>query len=251
MAAKMNKCRKGIILGLVVVVGSVFLQSGGVDARIPEPDNIIYGVARDDAVTVTFEVKGEFVASYKMGDNPDAGDYYILRIPVDALEPAEQGSALPGDEGYIYFNDETVPAASITLGERGTIYRLDFGTTDDTDGDGLPDAWEQQIVDANPNDAITSIDDVLPGGDFDGDGESNLTEYANGTDPTSSMSAQRGDVQGDKQIDLADAIAALQVASGADVSGETITTDGDVNEDERIGMEEAFYIMQKVSGVRQ
>ena len=188
MAAKMKKYREGIILGLVVVVASVFLTSGGVDARIPEPDNIIYGIAGTDVDTVTLKVDDEPISTYTMGDNPDAGDYYILRVPMDALEPAEPGSAHSGDEVYIYFNDETDPAASITLGERGTIYRLDFETADDTDSDGLPDNWEQSIVDADPNDAVTSIDDVLPGDDFDGDGEINATEYSNGTDPTDARS---------------------------------------------------------------
>ena len=54
----------------------------------------------------------------------------------------------------------------------------------DSDGDGLEDAWEQQIIDADPNDDITSIEDVLPGDDFDGDGNSNETEETAGTDPT-------------------------------------------------------------------
>ena len=55
----------------------------------------------------------------------------------------------------------------------------------DADGDGLPDAWEQQIVDADPGDAIATIDDVLPGDDFDGDGITNEDEFNAGTSPTS------------------------------------------------------------------
>ena len=41
-------------------------------------------------------------------------------------------------------------------------------TLDDTDAeaDGLPDRWEQQIVDADPLDAIDSVSGVLPGSDF-------------------------------------------------------------------------------------
>lgn len=49
---------------------------------------------------------------------------------------------------------------------------------------GLPDSYDQQIVDANPSDAITSIADVQPGDDFDGDGQSNQQEYIAGTSPT-------------------------------------------------------------------
>jgi hypothetical protein len=56
-----------------------------------------------------------------------------------------------------------------------------LGLPADSDHDGLVDAWEQQIVDANPADAITSIADVQPGDDFDGDGLSNAGEFAAGT----------------------------------------------------------------------
>jgi hypothetical protein len=51
----------------------------------------------------------------------------------------------------------------------------------DRDRDGLPDAWEQVIVDADPNDAIATLDQVRPDDDFDGDGATNLGEYLAGT----------------------------------------------------------------------
>jgi hypothetical protein len=54
----------------------------------------------------------------------------------------------------------------------------------DSDGDGMTDCWEEQIIDADANDNITGIDNVLPGDDFDSDGWSNIMEYMRGTDPT-------------------------------------------------------------------
>ena len=51
----------------------------------------------------------------------------------------------------------------------------------DSDADGMPDSWEQQIVDADSSDAIEGVNDVLPGDDFDQDGISNLDEYIAGT----------------------------------------------------------------------
>ncbi|MDZ8118883.1 hypothetical protein [Pontiella agarivorans] len=48
----------------------------------------------------------------------------------------------------------------------------------DADLDMLPDRWEQSIVDADPDDDITSLADVLPDGDADGDGIQNVFEYA-------------------------------------------------------------------------
>jgi formylglycine-generating enzyme required for sulfatase activity len=55
---------------------------------------------------------------------------------------------------------------------------------DDSDSDELPDGWEQQIIDADLGDTITTILDVLPADDFDGDGQSNENELGAGTDPT-------------------------------------------------------------------
>lgn len=54
---------------------------------------------------------------------------------------------------------------------------------DDNDNDDMADVWEEQIIDADPNDGIVSFDLVNPGDDFDGDGFSNLKEYKRGTDP--------------------------------------------------------------------
>ena len=51
----------------------------------------------------------------------------------------------------------------------------------DADGDGLPDWWEQALVDANPSDHLNSILDVLPGGDDDQDGSSNRDEWLAGS----------------------------------------------------------------------
>ena len=56
-------------------------------------------------------------------------------------------------------------------------------STLDTDADGMPDAFEQTIIDVDSNDAITSIADVLPGDDFDNDLSSNLQEFTRSTFP--------------------------------------------------------------------
>lgn len=53
----------------------------------------------------------------------------------------------------------------------------------DADSDGMPDAWEQRIVNASSG-SFTSVLQVLPGADFDNDGIANFHEYVAGTDPT-------------------------------------------------------------------
>ncbi len=46
----------------------------------------------------------------------------------------------------------------------------------DSDADGLPDGWEQYLIDSNLGDAFTTLAHILPGDDFDGDGIKNLDE---------------------------------------------------------------------------
>ncbi|MBN1676797.1 MAG: Ig-like domain-containing protein [Kiritimatiellae bacterium] len=55
--------------------------------------------------------------------------------------------------------------------------------SEDSDGDGLPDWWEQQIIAASGG-AFTSVVQVLPDDDFDLDLATNQLEYVAHTDPT-------------------------------------------------------------------
>ena len=58
-----------------------------------------------------------------------------------------------------------------------------------------------------------------------------------------------GDIDGDLDVDLADAILALQIMAGIQPST-TIHTEADVNNDGKIGLEEVLYILQHVAGFR-
>jgi hypothetical protein len=60
---------------------------------------------------------------------------------------------------------------------------------------------------------------------------------------------QKGDVNSDESIDLADAIISLQVVSGIQPVSPVYRA-ADVNGDGKIGMEEAIFILQKISGLR-
>jgi hypothetical protein len=53
----------------------------------------------------------------------------------------------------------------------------------DADGDGLGDNFEQAIIDDNPDDTLTDLDDVLPGDDYDGDSLTNKEEFLLRADP--------------------------------------------------------------------
>jgi len=85
-----------------------------------------------------------------------------------------------------------VPATGGTVAESSSYthysgdaagYIMQPAAQRDTDSDGLLDSYEQTIIDADLGDAIDSLDDVLPGDDFDGDGRTNLQEQNEETDP--------------------------------------------------------------------
>ena len=83
------------------------------------------------------------------------------------------------DDVRIY-NSELTPAEVTTLFNNGPLYNND---DTDSDGDGMADSFEQLIIDADPDDAINTLADVLPGDDFDNDGSNNEDEEANSTNP--------------------------------------------------------------------
>lgn len=88
-----------------------------------------------------------------------------------ALERIDTGSTNTTAEAW---------RASTVIGTPGVLNTASA----DRDADVLPDAWEQQIVDASGG-VFTHASQVLPGDDFDLDGVSNLDEFLLGTNPVS------------------------------------------------------------------
>ncbi|MEE4356361.1 MAG: chitobiase/beta-hexosaminidase C-terminal domain-containing protein [Desulfococcaceae bacterium] len=70
---------------------------------------------------------------------------------------------------------------------------------------------------------------------------------------TNGQGFAKGDINGDMNLNLADAILALKVTVGADSSGMIVpdypNSGADANGDSRIGMEDAVYILRKVAGL--
>jgi len=73
---------------------------------------------------------------------------------------------------------------------RNMISFYDPALAGDSDSDGLDDNFEEAIINADPNDALITIADVLPGDDFDNDNLTNQEEHdlSPRTDPTDSDS---------------------------------------------------------------
>jgi hypothetical protein len=222
------------------------------------------------------------------------------KITILKEEEPEEPDELPDDWEMKYFgNLDQGPDDDPDRDGYTNLQEYQSGThpndPNDIDNDWLPDDWEQQIIDADPNDAITTIEDVKPGDDFDGDGDTNLEEYQKGTPPTSAPNdvdkdglpddweikyfrnlnekadgntdgdgcnnleeyqydtdptradCPPSDVNGDKTLNLRDAIIALKVSCGMNLS--SLNMAGDVNGDEQIGIHEAIFVLDQLSRI--
>ena len=87
--------------GLIIAIILLCVADPG-NAAIPEPDHIIYGQAGDETLKVRLEVGGKEIASYEMGANPQAGSNYVLRVPLDVLDPQNDSTARTGEEAGIF-----------------------------------------------------------------------------------------------------------------------------------------------------
>jgi hypothetical protein len=107
-------------------------------------------------------------------------------------DPADAGS-VPANSGIIYNGTPNHYPDKVKTDANGNalgFYLLPDCLNPDDDQDLMLDDCEQKIIDASATDAITSVAQVLPAADFDGDGVSNLVECQNGTDPTLAPAAE-------------------------------------------------------------
>lgn len=104
---------------------------------------------------------------------------------VGGVWPADTGTSLELADPRLDNGVAGSWRACVTVGTPGALNSV----VADVDGDGMPDAWEQQIVDASPVDPLTNSASVLPGDDFDNDRLSNFDEYRTGTNPTTNDAA--------------------------------------------------------------
>jgi predicted esterase len=153
---------------------------------------------RNRIVAGANEYVGENYGLYMISPNPLNPERYVV-----ISHGAIPGWCHPTDilvlallwPDYVLFDRNIVPRAAISASPYGEpmFYHPDAwveaGYFDqywrlDNDEDAMDDIFEKEIIDADPDDAIASIEDVNPGDDFDGDGQDNRTEYNAGTNPT-------------------------------------------------------------------
>jgi hypothetical protein len=181
----------------------LLLGTSGSRAFPPAPHYVLHGIVRDQAgQTVTAE--GAAVILLKGGVEVD-------RTAINPAQGIDQNYELvvridQNRSSTTLYSEKAVPAqglfglvvemggsrhypievkGNLTAGKGGERVRLDLTLGDDLDGDGLPDAWEQwQLFQAglSPNgDGHWNTNLIDRNGDFDGDGQNNLTEYLAGT----------------------------------------------------------------------
>ncbi len=178
----------------------------------PAPFFTLYGTVRDEQGQ-TLRVGGAVVIFYKNGveklrqtitENTELDQNYQIRLRMDMQRGGTVSySDLANAAGssfsmailihYIAYQPVEM-SITRTIGQPGQRVRLDLTLGVDTDGDGLPDAWEESQLFAagvvpGPNGWDLSL--ITRNGDFDHDGISNYDEYVAGTfatDPTDYLS---------------------------------------------------------------
>ena len=112
---------------------SILFLAGESMAKIPEPDNIIYGPVTANGlpvttgnVTITLNGSSSPIAQYSIGSDLNVLNSYILRIPIDSNDPKDPDTARPGDLASIYLDGNL--AATAVIGARGTVTKISLST---------------------------------------------------------------------------------------------------------------------------
>ncbi|OQX07408.1 MAG: hypothetical protein BWK80_49505, partial [Desulfobacteraceae bacterium IS3] len=243
-----SKADKG--MGLMVYDSASGWSGKGTPFPEAQPSELKIAVLEDSTAPV-------LLTAWTEGGNPTA-----LRYGFTDLNGTAQGEArnLTDNSKGIYSHPDIRPRS----GRQATMFALfkndavkelrtfdiqfpGISVNNDRDQDSMNDVGELLIVDDDPADAIETIDDVGASDDFDHDGYTNQQEIGKGFDPSDSedMPLLTGDVNGDKTVDLLDAVLALMISAGI-VPDSHISVLSDVNSDENIGVAEAAYILHKV-----
>lgn len=186
----------------ILLVALCTFCPGALWAFPPAPHYTLFGLVRDQ-VGQRLGVEGASLVLLKggveIGRTPittgQLDRNYELRIRIDANRSgaslySERAVAAEGAfsllvemNGSRFYPIEV--AGELSAGKGGERVRLDLNLGEDTDGDGLPDIWEQwQLYQAGffpDGDGRWDLSLIDRNGDFDGDGVDNHREYVAGT----------------------------------------------------------------------
>ena len=203
----------GLLAGICVLATAVTAL-----AFPPAPYHTLYGMVRDEMgepvmsgnMIVTLETTNGVRISTTVVPNLAPGMNYRLQVPMDAglttanyspsaLRPLVSFRVKVTDGNTFYLPME-VKANYANLGKPAQSTRMDLTLGEDSDGDGLPDAWERVLIDMGYGQTLA---DIRPGEDSDGDGLSNMSEYLAGTyafDPADGFSLDIAGFQDGKPL---------------------------------------------------
>jgi hypothetical protein len=180
-------------------LGLLILMVASVQAAIlvPLPPFTVYGKVRNwngrafsssDAATVIVKVKGVEVSRCTAKSGSYSALNYRVQIPMASTKLAGRGEVGDPITFEVYYDGQIHAVATGTVVPKvvkpaGTL-SCDLIVGSDADNDGLPDEYEALLMyyyDAAGRGS--SLEDIKPDDDFDGDGYSNLQEFQAGTIP--------------------------------------------------------------------
>ncbi len=160
---------------------------------LPQEMCIYYGQATDqfgwpymNGADVILKSGTNEIVRHTISGSISPGMNFALYVSLDdgsSAEPYSDKALREGDPIEIVVRDargeQSIMQTNVPpVGAAGDVILVNVTASTDADGDGLSDAWEQEIIDLSTN--LNSIADVKPGDDYDGDGASNWHEFMSG-----------------------------------------------------------------------
>ncbi len=184
-------------VGVIAIGLGSSLLVGVATGYPPAPHHTIFGQVRNQwgdpldvsGASVFMQVGGREGVRAAVTPTRQPGVNFSLKVPMDSLTRTDlyQSSALGRTQqfvlkvqvGTLTFLPIEMTMAAPTIGQPAQSTRIDLTLGVDSDGDGLPDAWEEAIIAMFGG----TLAGITANGDADGDGLTNLQEYLAGTLP--------------------------------------------------------------------